>query len=564
MIRFNRHTLIKYSLEIASLVLLSLSFMLVLRHIDISPWKEFIFGNSDILTLSLVWDSITSGEPFNWVFSSQIFLFPELPLYALSSLFSGDFKITLIINAFINIVIFYVIVRLLVNIFTNNKIISLSFGLLFTLSIMFLMAIEYREGGNLAMYYFVTTAYYGVIIAALFSLYLTIKLILMYKSGQLKEQSVKFKVYLTSLLLIAILTGTSNPMFFLQFTGPFMCVLILLCAFKYIPSRIFIWLAGLNIASLIISVIIRKSLLNNFFSPLGDVSSYLHFERISPTLFAFKDISKQMLTGSVKQQIEIIAVTALIITAVTMIVILLKQGFNNRKKSLELKSDQVATFTLVFFCALAPLTTITGTIATGNPLTRYLLPIIFFTPFIFLPAYLRFFKKYSLLQPIYIVYTIALVVVLAVAVMQPSKNVSSLSRYYPSSAQCMDEKLQNTQYKNGVAQYWRARVLQLNSKDNHKIIQTDGAIKRFGWLYNNSTYDKYDVSFVVVDKPLQNTSQEVSNEGAFIINPSTAVYLLGQPTNIYSCNEFDIYAYDPGTNCRKVLNQVIRDKSMGL
>jgi hypothetical protein len=53
------------------------AFLIELRHIVNTQWENFFFNNSDMLTLPLVQQSIALKEPFHWVFSSQIFLFPR-------------------------------------------------------------------------------------------------------------------------------------------------------------------------------------------------------------------------------------------------------------------------------------------------------------------------------------------------------------------------------------------------------------------------------------------------------------------------------------------------------
>lgn len=544
--------------EVIALVGILAGFSLVIDHINTSDWKEFVLGNSDILTLSLVWQSITSAEPFHWVFSSQIFLFPELPIYALASLFGGSFKTTLIINAFINITLVYVLFRAIISTVSTNKIINISFSLLTTLVIVGLMAIEHREGGNLAMYMFVTTAYYGVILSALFVLYTTLLLI---KNLPIKENLQKNRLLIGLGFTVSLLAGVSNPLFFLQFSAPLLVILILLFALKVINKKTFLWLASIQAGAIILSVIIRKVFLSQYFSPLGEITNYIRSQNIIPAIQTYVEMAQNMLGGSAKQKAEILLIGAALVGACVLLVqalYVLKSSRTAKKKKL---SD--TDILLIAIGCLAPLATIAGAVLTGNPLTRYLLPILFFTPLAFIPLYSAIAQKYT--YAIKISLCVAVAFLLGIALLkQPVKNLTELKNYYHPGAQCLDAQLAGTPHKAGVAQYWRARVLQLNSRDGHTLVQTDGSLKRFGWLYNNAAYDLYDLSYVIVDKPEQVTSQDISKEGGFPIPASAVLYALGQPTAIYNCHDFDIYTYDNSNPGKAILNRTVRDRSMGI
>lgn len=544
--------------EVIALAAILAGFSLVIDHINTTDWKEFFLGNSDMLTLSLVWQSITSSEPFHWVFSSQIFIFPELPLYALASLFGGSFKTTLIINAFFNITLVYVLFRAIIGVVSRNKIVNISFSLLVTLTILGLMAIEHREGGNLAMYMFVTTAYYGVILSSLFVLYTTL---LLTKNLPVKEKLQKNRLLLGLAFAVSLLTGISNPLFFLQFSAPLLVVLVFLLVLKVITKKTFIWLASIQVSAVILSVIVRNVFLSQYFSPLGEITNYIRTQNIIPAIQTYIDIVQQMLSGSIKQKAEVVLIGIVVLGACALFVrtlYVIKTSRTPKKKSL---SD--TDILLIAIGCLAPIATIAGAIVTGNPLTRYLLPVLFFTPLAFIPLYSAIAQKYT--YAIKIGLCVAVAFLLGIALLkQPVKNLTELKNYYHPGAQCLDTHLAGTPHRAGIAQYWRARVLQLNSRDDHTIVQTDGSLKRFGWLYNNASYDLYDLSFVVVDKPERTTSQEITTIGGFPIPASAVLFALGQPNAIYNCSDFDIYTYDDNNPGKEILNRTVRDRNMGL
>jgi len=221
-------------------------------------------------------------------------------------------------------------------------------------------------------------------------------------------------------------------------------------------------------------------------------------------------------------------------------------------------------FFIITFAAVAPVTTALGSLLTGNAIMRYMMPILFFAPLAIIPLYVYLAKSHILLVKIGILtLTVVLFLVGIILIKDPVSMTKDLVNYYPTATKCMDEKLSGTNYKNGIAQYWRARVMQLNSRDGHIVEQTDATMKRFTWLYNQSSYDMYDLSFVIVDKPAKITNPELSGDPFFTIQAPSVNYAFGVPSNLYQCEDFDIWAYDKGTRGHTILNSTVRDRTMG-
>ncbi len=549
------------ALEVLALLVILAAFNLVLHHINTSMWKDFVFNNSDILTLPLVWQSIILHEPFHWVFSSQIFLFPEAVLYCLSALFSGgNFKIAVVINAFISILLLYILIRVLLRFIVKNKTYNIALSLLYILGILTFMAAGRRSDSNIAMFFFVTTSYYGVILSGLLSLILAMSLI---KIGIPRKNIWRGKgIYiLLAYVLVSFLTGLSNTLFFLQFSAPLLVVLVLTWLLKRFSPRMLAWFIGGTILAVGASVVLRGTLLNQYFSPLGGISNYIHVRAIGTTIKTFFQIFRQMLEGGIKQEVEAIVLIFLVVGVICIFIYHL-WTLTKRRPTDALALPQ---FILIAFAAIAPIASIAGAIITGNPVMRYLLPVLFFSPLGFIPilsTWLICHRRIFLISLGVVI--IAVFTVSGVRAGNPLANYSAAVDYYPSAAVCLDTKLANTPYKNGVAQYWRARDLQLNSTQDHRVVQVGAALQRFGWLYNNSDYNLYDLSFVVVDIPSAITSTEISKLPSFTIEPSTVIGLLGQPDNIYTCGDFYVYGYSAHNPGRILLNQRVRDLSLGI
>lgn len=540
--------------EITALLALAAGFGIVLFHIDTAGWKDFIFANSDITTLSLVWHSLAIDEPFRWVFSSQIFLFPELPIYTVASLFSDNFKDTLIINALFNILLLYVALRLLMRVLSRSKVVNISLATLLSAGILGILAIEDRTGANVAMYFMVTTAYYGVILSGILTLSATL---LFLKWSHIASRVLFNRVLLAGIFFVSLFTGVSNPLFFLQVTAPMLGVLVLLLIIKSLSKKAFWQLSITYIASVIGSMVIRKVFLNDYFSPLGDITNYFHFTAIPAAIKTYIGIVQQMVLGNMAQKIELLIIIVVVIGALMVFFTTLRAKLAARKKHAAAKQSDYSFFLIAFGC-LAPIATIVGTIATGNPTTRYLLPVIFFTPLAFIPLFIPLgtrYKKHIIIG----FFSLAALMLTGALISQSTKHLDNLRTYYPPSAQCLDTQLAGTPYKAGVAQFWRARGLQLNSQDGHVVEQVHPTIDRFNWLYNSATYTLHDLSFVVVDKPELVENPEISNHVAFTIQAGPVVELLGQPTAVYQCMDFDIYTYDDTNPGKRILNDRIRN-----
>src|SRR5688500_16305644 len=79
-----------------------------LIHIGISSeWRDIYLYSGDSTTLAAFIKSIQSGETLNWIFSSQIFLFPEAILYGISFLLTQSIHGSLVLNAIINVLLAY-------------------------------------------------------------------------------------------------------------------------------------------------------------------------------------------------------------------------------------------------------------------------------------------------------------------------------------------------------------------------------------------------------------------------------------------------------------------------
>ncbi len=550
--------------ELVPILTIVSGFTIELWHIVHTQWERFFFTSADMLTLSLVHQSLAVlREPFHWVFSSQIFLFPEGPIYALAALLTPNFRCALMLNALFNCLLLYILLRLIAANFSRTKQIARLYSLLASLFVLLLCCLEYRDQPSFATFFIATTTYYGVILAALSSLYISIKLLLLASGPGSKQGFRQWRLLAGSLVLIALLTSLSNPLYVLQFVAPLVAVCCLGLLLNFFSWRDCWLLAAPQLVGAAGGMLLRQLFLQSWFSPLGRVDQYLRFDQIGNAFRALKYAVLGMLHGNWQSQLELFLILSEMFVALVALLAFIHFATKPKKKPVRTAD----TFFIISLASITPPLVIVGSIITGNPLTRYMVPVVIFPLLVLMPL-LRFgfFIKPAAAKTAAWFIAIIFVSVSAFAVLtRPVSSVASITTYYTSDERCLDSKLGHTSYTAGVAQYWRARGLQLNSRSNLKVLQVYGNLDKFTWLYNGADYSIYRPSFVIVDKTSPAFSDpEISLASNFAISSSHASAVLGQPSGIYDCPSFEIYLYPPGNPGNKILNDTIRNPLTGL
>lgn len=552
---FSNKILTKYvAAELLPLLAILSGFIIEARHIATTAWADTFFNNSDSLTLALIHQSIRLKEPMNWILSSQIFLFPEAVIYAIASIFSTNFRVILIVNSLLICLLIYLILRFIFLQFSNNKMLARLFAVLCTMFVIMLTILETRNMANVVTPLLMTTYYYGVVLMALASISLIIGGLKALDGRATKPVSQALRLVL--LVLISFLTMLSNPMFLLQFVAPLTAVAVIGWLINRLNLRQTIFILIPQYIGSLLGVLASNLFFTKLYSPSGGLGSYLHLDNIDGTLSFGKIMIKQMLSSG-NQGIELVLLIS--ISAASLFGFLWVTHMSTKTPETRHDAFGPSAYLIVSFAGLAPLMIFCGVVLTGNPTLRYLLPLCVY-PLLGLAPFVRNFEfllKFKVLKPLLIS---AVVLLLLTAVLSnPFNTVKAVGSYYPPDVRCMDEHLKNTPNTSGIAQFWRARGLQLNSRQGLKVIQVDGALNQFDWLYNSADYYRYSVSFVIVDHiPRTSYEPDVSDSSAFTIDGSTVRNLLGKPSEIYSCHNFDIYTYAEGTPGRMILNNRLR------
>jgi hypothetical protein len=75
---------------------------------------------------------------------------------------------------------------------------------------------------------------------------------------------------------------------------------------------------------------------------------------------------------------------------------------------------------------------------------------------------------------------------------------TSLIDYYPEEARCMDENAARFGLHSGLAQYWLARPLTLQSRKGISVVQITPDLTPYPILSNSSAY-RYPMDFIIID-----------------------------------------------------------------
>lgn len=198
----------------------------------------------------------------------------------------------------------------------------------------------------------------------------------------------------------------------------------------------------------------------------------------------------------------------------------------------------------IIFGAISPGVIVLSTLLTGNSYTRYFLPIAFF-PIVSLLATITRIRTVSLstlkfgaigTSCLFLIYCL-----FALPHSQPLTHAIS-----GDAIECFAQSAGNKTI-NAVGSFWSSRPLDLYSNPKSiRVVQVNNQLSPYPWMNDRADYNR-SFDTVIVDKatPLP------SNVGA------QDVSILGPPSQIWSCNDFFIYHYEPTSSGYRLLNQHI-------
>jgi hypothetical protein len=527
--------------EAIPLCIVLLLLTIELRHIAHSSWLSVFLYNGDSLTLPVLREALARHEPFVPILSTQLLIFPEGMIYALCSAITTSIRASLVLNAYVNIVLLYAAARGLATVVVPQAARRRTAAAAFCVILMGLMLLE--SGTDSPNQQFVTlclltTFYYGVILCGMVVLVATVRQV---GHGSSPTSGRSGWTYLA--IGISTLAYFSNPLFLLQVTAPLILTVLLLALLRRIHPR----QAGVVIGCQAVSLAAGTALREPFKGYIGaSATSYLKFGELSAALGIFRQMMKEAWSLP-SDRIEVIVVGAILIVGALQFVDLLReQKFSDR--------DQPGNALLVVtFSIIAPVIDLLGVLASGNSTSRYFVPVFVFSLLSLIPLAaqgpgLSSWRRVRTSTSVVATATALLVAGVVTPGLEPLLSAS----YFPD-AHCLEQAL-GGEPRTGIAQYWTARALDVYSTGGVRVLQVLPSLQIFAWLVNLGEFEHRHPSFVLVDR----------RDWGRITLTANDTLVLGKPVAITTCPSFFVYSYPQGTKGFRVMNSMVSSSLAGL
>lgn len=457
-------------------------------------------NSSDSEVLFHFMNDLLSGNKLDWVFSPQVYIFPEMVVSYISYLISQG-NITLyflwvaIINNLLLLAAIYTLIRLTFEGDTVNVTLKRT-------SVAALPLILFPLFGNYFLFYahLLPTYYFGIYLATLLS-------------PLLLFSNRKWVIGLSG--AIYVLTAASNPML-LVVTIPSIAFVIVL---HYLKTGNIIRPPLIRISSyVIVAMAIRFTL----FAHLAGASttSYVSPWRFAPTLIdSFKSVRNLFLSNNLDRYLLIITLAV----AMLGVYLLLK----SLRTFLMKKSLTNLHYVTVYLLAL-PILTMLAFYILMVPAMQY-----FWVAFV---GYSVFLLILFINKPTAGGY-VSMVLIALVLLLPPSISVESASRqsYFVTASPIATCLANNITGQTGVSEYAYARPYTLRANGAFHIAQIDEDLQLFPWLTNRTLFYENPITFIYTEgSPVKDSLSEDMISAKF-----------GVPTKIVKCSDIStIYIFD--------------------
>lgn len=491
-----------------------------------------LYFNGDSLLLPLVARSVASGEPFEWVMSSNLFFVPEIPIYLAIDLITRTVKDGLIVNAVLNVVLLYLGFRMVARAVAPRatRLRHAAASLLPLAVVIACMASESSGNANdfqPASHFLMTSYYYGSILAMVVAIALCVTIL---RTDAWRKRADRRSIAV--LTLIATVCTTSNPLFVAWMAAPAALTAVVLAILRRIG-----WAA----ASVVVSILGFATVLGLALRvPLQPFIAVIGISPFQPSMaresarFYIEAVAARAMTPP--GAVEFLLVALLLVGSIATVF----AGLGRRDPGL---------IFLGAFGVIATLSTV-GFVILGTFAPRYFM-VIFFAPALSSVGALSVarLKRRSAARPaarwIAVVAPAAVVITVAVPASVRVAEVS-IEPYEPAA--CLSTWSEGKDVT-GAGQFFAGRPLEAYGSDSVYLQQIDPALGAFAWLTNMAEYGSGDLSYVIVDsqspwvEPLETT--------------------LGQPADVVDCSTFQIWDYrdTPG---ERVLTALVDRSSSAL
>lgn len=533
--------------ELIAVVIVIAASLIILGRWMGTDWEINLLYNGDSLVLPLVRESVLAGEPFEWVFSSQLFLFPESVLYWIVSSFTDNPRAALAGVAVLNLVLLYVLLRWCSRLLfrhSRHRILEVCVALGATATYIVYVLLEPVSdinGTAIASLFLLVSYYPGVVLSGLTAIALTLWVTHSFTDPPVR--AARTAVFTVLFVILGALTGASNPLFWMQVIAPFAVTLVIAALLRRITRRWFWTLAVVMVATVAAGYLLRQ-LMERYGS--RGVGSYFNPSMMGESLALLYRVADDLLATPHGFLKLVLASGVLLITAVPIA----RALFRSRHADLRWQVTS-AELILAIFSWVTVSSLLVGMVITGTMTTRYLEP--FFVVPLLSASYetVRFLRvtlasipqtrvRRSLVAFGMIVASgMALLLVVGGMLSVQRASVLAFSEDR-GGASCTAELPSDAE--SGVGTFWLTRNWDLYGTHDEAILQVNSDLTVHPWMINLASYDHQRFTFVVQDP------------WGFVTEESVAP--LGPPKSVQKCDGFTIYDY-AGTQGEELLNDLI-------
>ena len=509
-------------------IFFGLSFLIIYLNSPVFSTLREMITNSDYLFPFSIFQGLLNGIGMDgWTFTGHIPLFPDLFFGFIFWILLKNVNLVLIVYAiFQSILILACFIYLSKQIFGKNYLIISLITLSSTIPILLLATGQYMQLHYLLPIY----QHFGLISMEIFALGLLIKLLINHHQG-LKAST---KIYVL-LGIVVVLSTTGDPLFFIQFSIPAIIVIFLLAFISACNKK--------NAITASIVIIIASavgffaydfpSLLGSRRFPLFGSYAKLNFAGIPDNLAVVLSQLSSFWSGH-PWMVVIWGLFYLVCIFLTIKLasICLKQkiGYTRRR-----------ILTLALFLTLQLLVLIGATTITGSNTRWYYLPLVFIPLFWGWPFFIPLINKWKAVvrNKHFVTFSQGAIVLvslgLIISVASRNNPLIDISEYYPSWVACIDNNAQKYQLHHGIADYWQARTLTLESKAGLSVAQVSPDLMPFRWENNSKEYEGNDFDFIILGG---------NKAGNYEIKLATVVDRFGEPNASFSCEGNIVLVYN--------------------
>ncbi len=502
-------------LNIVALTIIAISFANILaQYLGQGSIQNYLVNSDTLFWPTLLSDTLAKGGSLtDWPLPPAPYFFPDLAIFLISYLAGLGPHFQLLTFAVVQTALMLVALWLLaIRTATPNPLFSAVF-IVATLSYLALSSnkpFDFSSSGPFVLM-LVSVFHFGIFITSLFFLSLWLKI------TDLNVEQTKYFFNTSLMAILAFLSAISDSFFITQTIIPLTAMalgqaLIGRRAIRQgIQKPLMITLlattAGFLGVNLLTSMTTRPS-------PHVGITGC--WKRLSNIVDLFLSV------------VAVYPIFALVFLSYLVIVAMSARRFFTAPDSLS-KFDWLSVFSLLsILSTIAALLLLTNMPPIG---ARYLVPL-YFWPVIMVALFAgRCFRRRFV--PTTVAISVLMMTPLTVGSYELFQSRRLNSDYYPGEIACIDGALENTNARNGLAQYWDARYLQNFSKLKLNVAQYSVSLDQMNF-FTSKKYFRQNYDFAI-------SSGNVNN--AWQIPVDALIHVGGQPTLVKRCGSRTIYLF---------------------